>query len=155
MLLICLGVLSGCDQHENFDESTINSNDLLDGSVILPELEDRTDWNIELSFLECNDIGIRIKICDYDNKGFAFNDLYFVLEYLEDDNWIKLSKMNETSATQNLGYVLPSETSDFVDTDSMNRFAFLPDVELKSGHYRLTKILSGREFSVEFDLVFD
>lgn len=56
---------------------------------------------------------------------------------------------------QNLSHVVPSETEDFVDVDIMNRFAFLPDVELKSGHYRLTKILSEREFSLEFDLTFE
>lgn len=130
-------------------------NNDLNGNFIIPGLDERTDWNIELTFIECNETGIKIRICDRDNQGFAFNDLYFVLELYEDGEWVKISKMNENAASQNLGYVFPSETANFVDLDSMNRFAFLPDVELKTGRYKLTKILSGREFSVEFDLTFD
>lgn len=151
-LIVSLSSLIGCDAANSGEKPTDTT---LQGNFTALGLEERTSWNIELSFIECNDTGIKIKICDHDNQGFAFNDLYFVLEFLEGDDWVKISKMNENSATQNLGYVLPSKTDDFVDLHSMNRFAFLPDVELKPGRYRLTKILSGREFSLEFDLNFD
>lgn len=144
---------STSDIGEATSDEKINND--LNGNFIIPGLDERTDWNIELTFIECNETGIKIRICDHDNQGFAFNDLYFVLELYEDGEWVKISKMNENAASQNLGYVFPSETENFVDLDSMNRFAFLPDVTLKTGRYRLTKILSGHEFSVEFDLTFN
>ena len=97
-----------------------------------------------------------IKICDYDNQGFAFNYLYFELEYLENGNWVKLTKLNENSAMNDLGYVLPSSKTDYVDCDCHNFLSLIPpEVILKSGRYRLTKVLSGRDFSVEFDMNFD
>ena len=151
VLTLILLLLVGCDSIS----SNPSTNNDLNGNFKIPELEERTNWNIELSFIECTDTGIKIKICDHDNQGFSFNDLYFVLEIYENGEWVKISKMNENAASQNLGYVFPSESENYVDLDSMNRFAFLPDVELKTGHYRLTKILSGREFSLEFDLNFD
>lgn len=147
--------LTTTDIHQVYGSNNDNQNNDSNEDFIIPSLEERTDWNIELSFVECNDIGIKINIYDYDNQGFAFNDLYFVLEVYEDDEWLKISKLNENAANRDLGYVVPSKTKDFIDFPSMNRFAFLPDVTLETGHYRLTKILSGRAFSVEFDLVID
>ena len=48
--------------------------------------------------------------------------------------------------------LFPSENDSFIDTNSLNYFSLLPsDVDFSAGHYRITKVLSGREFSVEFD----
>ena len=52
-------------------------------------LEERTAWNIELKLLKIDDKGIWITICDYDNQGFEYNSLYYVLERYENGEWIK------------------------------------------------------------------
>lgn len=123
-----------------------------DGEFILPTLTERTDWNIELKLYKIDDKGIWITICDYDNQGFEYNTLYYVLERYENGTWTKLTKINESNAYTDLSYVFPSENDSFIDTNSLNYFSLLPsDVDFSAGHYRITKVLSGREFSVEFD----
>ena len=115
-------------------------------------LEERTAWNIELKLLKIDDKGIWVTICDYDNQGFEYNTLYYVLERYENGVWTKLTKFNESSAYTDMATVFPSKKYTFVDTVSVNFFSLLPsDVDFCAGHYRLTKVLSGREFSIEFD----
>ena len=152
-----LSLFTGCNNGstDNTGESSDDKINSEHNEFTIPVLKERTAWNIELSFIECTERGIKIKICDHDNQGFEFNDLYFVLKLYQDGKWVKISEMNENAANRDLSYVFPSKTTDFVDTNNMNFFAFLPGVELKTGHYRLTKVLRGREFSLEFDLTFD
>jgi hypothetical protein len=146
------------DQNPNKEEETYIDNGFgwnISDPYIKELVANRTDWNIELSFVKCTDQAIVIRICDYDNQSYVINDLYYELEYLENEKWIKISYMNRDAAYRHLVVSVPSQVDDFTVNDSYNRFAFMPDVTLKSGHYRLTKVLSGKDFSVEFDLNFD
>lgn len=119
---------------------------------ILPTLTERTEWNIEIQFLKQDEKGIWITIYDYDNQGFQYNPLYYVLEKHDGSKWVKLTSMNESNASENHSYVFPSEQKPYIDTNNLNYFSLLPSgTELETGRYRLTKILSGRAFSVEFD----
>ena len=159
-VIICLSIM-GCSTNTNNDPKTLdleekqNHKDEYTFGYVEDFIAQRTNWNIKLSFLECTDKAIVIKICDYDNQGFVINDLYYELEYLDNGTWVKISYMNENAALKNVGFVFASEENDFVDMNSYNFFTLMPGVTLKSGHYRLTKVLSGRDFSVEFDLNFD
>lgn len=149
---------SSVDQNPNKEEETYIDNVYgwnISDPYVKELVANRTDWNIELSFVKCTDQAIVIRICDYDNQSYVINDLYYELEYLENDTWTKISSMNRDAAFKNLKMTVPSEVNDYADIDSYNRFAFMPGVTLKSGHYRLTKVLSGKDFSVEFDLNFD
>jgi hypothetical protein len=122
---------------------------------LFPRLVSRNSWNIELEFVECTDTRIRINIIDHDNLGFFFNDLYYVLEYWDGDSWVKLSDMNEKATPHSSMECVPNTTPDYQTIPSSNMLAYLPDVTLVSGHYRLTKLINGRAFSVEFDLAFE
>ena len=118
----------------------------------LPTLTERTEWNIEIEYLKQDEKGIWITIYDYDNQGFKYNPLYYILEKYDGSNWIKLTTMNESNASSNYSYVFPSKKESYIDTNNLNYFSLLPSgTELETGHYRLTKVLSGKEFSVEFD----
>lgn len=157
-IISILFVFTGCNSSKENVDTTSNNiliDGIMDNDFIPPELSNRTEWNIELSFVEYNDNGIVINIKDYDNIGFAFNNLYFVLEIYEDGEWINLSNLNENSAYKNYGYALPNDTRDHISVNSICPAIALPDTGLKTGHYRATKVLSGRPFSVEFDLVID
>lgn len=114
----------------------------------------RTTWNIEFSFVEYTGDAIILRICDYDNLGYAFNDLYYLLEVLRDGEWVQISKANLKYAMipGEVGYALPSSAKDYADLNSVNILKPAVDEELKSGHYRITKVLSGKYFSYEFDL---
>ncbi len=117
--------------------------------------EDRTTWNIEMEFLECTDKAIVIKVTDYDNLGFMYNDLYYKLELFKDGEWVQLSKISESIAYSDRHYVVPSLVEEYVDFNSYSLLSGMPDVTLESGHYRLTKIFNREEISLEFDLNFD
>ncbi|MBQ7308558.1 MAG: hypothetical protein IJW87_00115 [Clostridia bacterium] len=117
----------------------------------------RGTWNIELFFLELTEDAILIRICDNDNIGFFYNPLWYRLERLENEEWVKVSRLNEEqpySERWELAFVRPSEYNSYADTNNLNFFIALSDPEAKipAGHYRLTKVLSYREFSVEFDI---
>lgn len=143
---------SQTESKDNLGPQTGNPDAYPNGEFILPTLKERTAWNIELKLLKIDDKGIWITIYDYDNQGFEYNTLYYVLERYENGEWIKLTKMNESNAYRDLCEVIPSKNASFIDTNDLNFFSLLPsDVDFCAGHYRLTKVLSGREFSVEFD----
>lgn len=115
----------------------------------IPTLQERTAWNIELELYKIDENGIWITITDYDNQGFEYNTLYFVLERYENGEWVKLTRLKEYYANTDVTYVFPHEDVSYIDTNNLN---FFPSyVEFSAGHYRLTKVLSGREFSLEFD----
>ncbi len=168
-LIMCVATLSGCNNSNTTPISTVGTTAAssvtggpnappLTGThdIPNPELKERTSWNIEMTFVKYEDGIITVAICDRDNQGFYFNDLYFELEIFKDGAWTKLTKLNEASAYQNYGYLFPSEKDDYVDMWSFNRTIALKDgVTLETGHYRLTKILSGRKISFEFDMVID
>ena len=161
-LIMCVATLSGCNNSTTTPiqpaTSDPNAPPLTGTHDIpnMPELKERTSWNIEMTFVKYENGIITVAICDRDNQGFYFNDLYFELEIFKDGAWTKLTKLNESSAYQNYGYLFPSEKDDYVDMWSFNRTIALKDgVTLETGHYRLTKILSGRKVSFEFDMVID
>jgi hypothetical protein len=77
------------------------------------------------------------------------------MEILKDNGWVKISAMNEDAAYMGTTYAIPDETRGYITSWSYNRTAFMPGVTLETGHYRLTKILSGKKISCEFDLVID
>lgn len=169
ILLLCVSVFVGCEKPEspdNKEPSTTNQqennpkDDLgpqtgdgdVNGEFILPTLSERIAWNIEIKYLKSDDKGFWITIIDHDNQGFAYNDLYYILECWDGQQWVKLTRMNESNAERDLSYVFPSENSSYIDTNSLNYFSLLPsDVTLENGRYRITKVLSGKSFSVEFD----
>jgi hypothetical protein len=63
--------------------------------------------------------------------------------------------MNEKATPHSSMECVPNTTLDYQTIPSSNMLAYLPDVTLVSGHYRLTKLINGRAFSVEFDLAFE
>ncbi len=142
------------NEKENSIIETTNNikNHTINKSNVKHRLEERTSWNIELTFLDINEGGFVIQICDYDNQGFYFNPLYFVLEFKENNGWKKLTTMNAEQAYKDVGYVYPKEGSDFVDVNDVCLFSLIPNFKLKNGHYRITKVLSGKEFSTEFEI---
>ena len=123
-----------------------------DLETFMPDLN-RSVWNIEMEFLGLTDEYIKIRICDYDNLGYMINDLYYILERFENGNWVKLSKMNENAANSNLAIALPDLTKDYADIWSYNLLSLMPGVDINPGHYRITKVLSGKSFSLEFDII--
>lgn len=117
----------------------------------LPPSE-RTDWNVEIKFLKVDDFGIWITIYDYDNLGLWFDDYDYILERYEDDTWVQLTKKNGSYYADDPCYTLPDDTLSYISTNCVSPFSLLSsDVTFSAGHYRLTKVLSGKEFSVEFD----
>lgn len=155
LLIVLLAVqFSGCNKkdNENPGSQTSVENTEDTGEYILPTLSERTEWNIEMKYLSQDDRGIWITIIDYDNQGFQYNPLYYVLEKYDGSEWVKLTKMNESNASRDYSYVFPSKKNSYIDTNNLNYFSLLPSgTELETGRYRLTKVLSGKEFSVEFD----
>lgn len=135
-------------ENKPFDASSYG--EWVDGEFI----STRTTWNIEFSFVEYTGDAIILKICDYDNLGFAFNDMYYLLEVLRDGEWVQISKADLKYAMKpgEVGYTLPSTMKDYADINSINFLKPAVDEELKSGHYRITKVLSGKYFSYEFAL---
>lgn len=119
---------------------------------MLPVPGERTDWNIEIKFLEVEERGIWITIYDYDNQGFWFNDKYYILERYEDDAWIQLTDTDEREFGEDWCFTIPNKTRSYITSNCLNYFSHLrSDVSFSAGHYRLTKVLGGRNFSVEFD----
>ena len=165
-IIMCVAMLSGCDGSASTASTTPAPPATGDpnatyttGKYILPMLEERTSWNIEMSFVKYKNNMLIVRICDNDNQGYYLNDLYYELEILRDGNWVKITRLNEAShhgPGAEYGYVFPSEVDDYVDTWSYNHTIALKEgVTLETGHYRLTKILSGRKISFEFDMVIE
>ena len=177
-LIMCVAMISGCNDstattgttasttaapsvtgNPNASLATRDPNaSAFADNYILP-LPERTAWNIEMSFVKYKNNMLIVRICDNDNQGFYLNDLYYELEILRDGNWVKITRLNEAShhgPGAEYGYVFPSEVDDYVDTWSYNHTIALKEgVTLETGHYRLTKILSGRKISFEFDMVIE
>ena len=172
-LMVCIAMLSGCNDSAvttpqptggttaaapttgdpNAPQATRDPNAPPDTGSIHP-IPDRTAWNIEMAFVKYEDGIITVSIRDNDNQGFYFNDLYFELEILKDGNWVKITRLNETAAYKDYIYLFPSEVDDYVDMWSFNRTIALNEgVTLETGRYKLTKVLSGRKISFEFDMV--
>jgi len=164
---LLLFTLSGCgnplssetenETAEETEKETMSPAEHASHYIPIIQQRNRETWNIELEFLELTDTGILIRIYDYDNLGFVYNPLYFVLEYYDGNNWTKVSTIKESNADREdmNGYVVPSLEESYAATNSLNPFSLLPkDTVLKSGHYRISKVLSGKTFSVEFDLTF-
>lgn len=159
---LCIVFSVGCS-NENDSKETTDTNEYLpeyvpdnivegDTYYVIPSLEERTAWNIEITFLEITDKAIKVQIVDYDNQGFEYNPLYYILEYYDNDQWTQISTMNEDNAYRDCALALPKENKDYLSLHDYNMLSLLPDPNLPSGHYRLTKVLSGQKFSVEFDL---
>ena len=137
-------------EKENIGDNSTETN--IEQHYLISKLNERTSWNIEISFLELSKSGFKIRICDNDNQGFYYNPIYFVLEYKEGNDWKKLTNLNKIYANEDLVVVFPSDKNNYTDTNNVNMFSLVPNFELKNGQYRITKILSGREFSTEFEI---
>ena len=105
-----------------------------------------------MNFVKSDQWGIWIEIRDNNNIGFHFNDEYFVLERLDGSEWIKVSTLDENSLVGQYAEVPPRENADYAKCNTIARTRYLDQSKLVSGHYRFTKIISGREFQCEFDL---
>ena len=157
VLSVVILLITGCTSDDNKDDiGNAESGDsgyfAPDPIYEIPTLEERTSWNIELEYLEIDEKGVWVRICDHDNLGFYYNPAYFVLEYYEDGEWVKISALSEKSESQDYAIVYPEENNDFTDTNCLSRFLFMTVDELKPGNYKLTKVLSGREFYIEFEV---
>lgn len=62
--------------------------------------------------------------------------------------------MNESQASYQEVYAIPQSDTNYIHLiNEVCMSSLLPsNTQLQPGHYRVTKVLSGREFSVEFDL---
>ncbi len=115
----------------------------------IPTAEERNAqalWNIELQYDSYNEDGIYITIYDYDNLGFI-HDMRYVLEKKEGDEWVRIMYMKDTLGPR---YVVPQTVKDYI---CLPFLCMKPrDVGYEPGHYRITKTISERDFTVEFDL---
>ncbi len=119
-------------------------------------LVDRTTWNIEVNFLELTEKGLRVEIYDHDNLGFVIDMDYFMLERQIDDQWVRLTWITTNpDKWKSIYCVYPSDNRDYVYITDECMFAHMPGVILESGHYRITKVVGGKEFSGEFDLTLE
>lgn len=104
-------------------------------------------WNIEIKFESYDENGIWLTLYDYDNLGFS-RDAQYTLEMQEGDKWTQILVVKDLTMT--FGYAVPQPEPDCIHLPAL---CMMPkDFKLASGHYRVTKVLSGREFSTEFDL---
>jgi len=141
-------MLFGCS--EDFVDSDEYANWPKYGDVIV-----RDTWNIELEFIKTTESSIVIEIRDLDNKGFYMNDFYFVLERLENGEWVKIVTPDPGEAHESLRlFCLPDTKADFSVSWSVNMYKLR-----EQGHYRITKVLkkntspySGEVFCTEFDI---
>lgn len=161
LLLLCLILVSfgACSKVSDeivttthYVEDNTLENGVAEQQFPMLKLEERTSWNIDIEFIETTKSGFKIRICDNDNQGFYYNPIYFVLEYKSESGWKKLTIFQEKLANEDFVFVYPDENENFVDTNNINMFALVPDFELKTGQYRITKVLSGKEFSTEFEI---
>ncbi len=106
---------------------------------------ERDSWNIELSVLKLEEDGITVEIRDNDNLGYVWGKSYR-LERLDGDEWVPIIYHSMEKLTQYEYYSFPEEGYDYITSGT---WVIRPD---QPGHYRLTKYLSGREFTLEFDL---
>lgn len=152
VLIICISII-GCTMTDTADPTAESTSEPKKEGYSDAYIDGRSSWNIEMEFYELTEKAIVIRIVDYDNIGYAYNDLYYELEYFENGIWVPLTHMNKKAGTMNVRYHIPSQTKDYCDLLSFNMRQLLPEgVTLKTGHYRITKILSGKEFSLEFDM---
>ena len=141
------------DTPEHTTESTSETQPISYLQDVYNIMAGRSSWNIEMEFYELTEKAIVLRIVDYDNIGYAYNDLYYWLDIYEDGEWKPIFSPNKNGAMKDVMYHVPSRTENYCDLLSFNMRQFLPeDFTLKTGHYRITKILSGKEFSLEFDL---
>lgn len=104
-------------------------------------------WNIEIKFESYTEDGILLTIYDYDNLGFT-NDVRYKLEMKEGDDWTQVLILKDAYGM--VSYAVPQPEPDCIHLPAI---CVIPkDFKLASGHYRVTKVLSDREFSTEFDL---
>lgn len=160
---LVLGACSDSLKNKDYDVSSQQTNkNTLNNNLtettkkqqyLVSKLNDRTSWNIDISFLEVGKSGFKIRICDNDNQGFYYNPIYFVLEYKGENGWEKLTNLQENLADKDLVFVYPDKNKDYADTNNVLMFSLVPNFELKNGQYRITKVISGKEFSTEFEIL--
>jgi hypothetical protein len=140
----------GASTHTTAIEDSIGNSSHNDTLNIDEELQDRTAWNIGLSIEKQNEHGIWVRVSDYDNQGFYHNPAYFIMERYEDDSWVKVSLLSEAAEEQFIYITPPDDVDGCADTVALCRYSFM-EKDLIAGRYRVTKIISGRAFSLEFD----
>lgn len=160
-LLLILGACSFSQDDTLRESSTAKAENItkellaetaIEQKYLVSKLKTRTAWNIEISFLEATKSGFKIKICDNDNQGFYYNPYYFILEYKSNGSWIKLTNLQEHLANEDIAVVFPDENNNYTDTNNITLFSLVPNFELKAGKYRIIKVISGKNFSVEFEI---
>lgn len=118
--------------------------------------EDRESWNITMEYLRYDKHGIWVNIQDNDGVGFYYNPNYFILEYRDGNNWTKISTLHEENTMYDEIAIVPCKIQwGYANTHSICNNRFIDQSKLVSGHYRLTMVLSRREFQMEFDLNLD
>jgi len=158
--MIVAFIVCGCNLNQKEGDNMSSSNDICEETLEIPRddyflapeagVVDRDTWNIEMYFLERNEEGIDVLIIDRDNKGFAMDYFFYRLEREDNGSWTRIIYPELSKGIEDLGFYRLSTTNDFIKCQTIN---YIPDnVHLTAGHYRLTRMLSGRLFSTEFDL---
>ena len=156
VLMILLGSCQSYDTHVSDSSSTPNTtlhtvqtfplvtNE--NGDYVLPEPVTRTAWNIELSIASIEDDCIWIEIRDNDNQGLELSLTHYQMEKKVGDEWVVIVKYNPDKAHETLVNMIPATSRDYQTT---NAIIMNPK---DSGTYRVTKYLSGKPFTLEFEL---
>lgn len=155
ILLSTAGCADESAPQELTNESYTNVVDQIGGADLYypwEQYDNRESWNITMSFVRYDKVGIWIEIRDNDNIGMHFNEGWFVLERQDGSEWVKVSTLDENSLVGQYAEVPPRENADYAKCNTIARTRYLDQSKLVSGHYRFTKIISGREFQCEFDL---
>ena len=155
ILLSTAGCADESAPQELTNESYTNVVDQIGGADLYypwEQYDNRESWNITMSFVRYDKVGIWIEIRDNDNIGMHFNEGWFVLERQDGSEWVKVSTLDENSLVGQYAEVPPRENADYAKCNTIARTRYLDQSKLVSGHYRFTKLISGREFQCEFDL---
>ena len=155
ILLSTAGCADESASQEQSNTTETNYNVVIDGADLYypwEQYDNRESWDITMRFVRYDKVGIWIEVRDNDNIGMHFNEDWFVLERLDGSEWIKVSTLTEDSLVGQYSETPPREDVDYCNTNTIARTRYLDQSKLVSGHYRFTKIISGREFQCEFDL---
>ena len=169
IIIICL-FLFGCQVPSEHTTEYINEETTspvhFDGSTSIyygntdftkdyKELESRESWNIEMEFVRKAENSLIFAIYDYDNIGFYMGLYHFGLEYYNGFEWEIISGFHSIDTipeSDEIMVAIPNPNGNKISCHVPALYSLMNTSELKSGHYRFTKILSGRKFTLEFDL---
>ena len=118
----------------------------------MPEYDNRDTWNISMKYVKYDKFGIWIEIRDDDNIGYHHDPYGFLLEYRNGSEWVNITDFNNKPVPCDYAVIPPREDVDYASANFVCSNQYIDQSKLVSGHYRFTKLISGREFQCEFDL---